>query len=115
MSKTLLRATGIGRNYGSRVALESIDLEVSAGQIVGLVGPNGSGKTTLLKIIGGFLRPHAGELSVLGRVPFVEQERVMENARFAFAPPALFDHLTPLEHLEFLTGIGGSRARLAWS
>jgi ABC-2 type transport system ATP-binding protein len=100
-----VEGSSIGRRYGDRWALADVDLRVEPGQIVGLVGPNGSGKTTLLKILAGFLRPTRGTVAVFGRDPFREQARVMETVRFAFAPPALFDTLTPLEHLHHLTAI----------
>jgi ABC-type multidrug transport system ATPase subunit len=103
-----LSVQGAMRRYGKRLALESVDLEIKAGEIVGLVGPNGSGKTTLLKIVAGFLRPHAGSVRVFGRDPFTHQARVMERARFAFAPPALFDELSPREHLQHLVPMGAS-------
>lgn len=98
----------LGRRFGRRVALEGIDLAVAEGEIVGLVGPNGSGKTTLLRILAGLLRPHGGTVQVLGFVPWAERHRVMRAARFAFAPPALFETLTPREHLRELGRLGGA-------
>jgi ABC-type multidrug transport system ATPase subunit len=103
--ETPLSVEQITRRYGRRLALDRADLIVLPGQIVGLVGPNGSGKTTLLRTVAGFLRPSAGKVRVFGRDPFVEQAQVMQRARFAFAPPALFDELTPREHLHYLAGL----------
>jgi thiamine transport system ATP-binding protein len=53
--------------YGDRVALDSIDLEVPAGQIVSLLGPSGSGKTTLLRVVAGLERPASGRVTLEGR------------------------------------------------
>jgi len=102
---SLVEIGGVRRSFGARLALDGVDLEVGPGEIVGLVGPNGSGKTTLLKIVAGFLRPDAGEVRVVGLEPFREQARIMERARFAFAPPALFESLSAREHLVHLAGI----------
>jgi len=96
---------GLERRFGERIALDGIDLEVGRGEIVGLVGPNGSGKTTLLRLVAGFLRPHAGSVRVFGEAPFESQALVMQRARFAFAPPALFERLTAREHLRYLSAI----------
>lgn len=101
----LIEIDGVQRRFGKRIALDGVDLFVGPGEMVGLVGPNGSGKTTLLKVVAGFLRPDAGTVRVFGFAPFREQARVMERARFAFAPPALFETLTAREHLVHLAAI----------
>jgi len=96
---------GLERRFGERIALDGVHLEVGPGEIVGLVGPNGSGKTTLLRVVAGFLRPYAGAVQVFGEAPFEKQALVMQRARFAFAPPALFERLTAREHLRYLSAI----------
>ena len=54
---TLLALENVSKSYGATAALDNISLEISAGKIVGLLGPNGSGKTTLIKLINGLLQP----------------------------------------------------------
>ena len=103
---------GCSRRFGKRVALHPTDLELRPGEIVGLVGPNGAGKTTLLKLIAGFLRPDGGSVRVFEQDPFRQPKEVMARAKFAFAPPALFDELTPREHLRHLVAIGVPRAEV---
>jgi ABC-2 type transport system ATP-binding protein len=58
----LLRASGVARRFGSRVALAPVDLELDAGETVALVGPNGAGKSTLLAILAGALEPSDGRV-----------------------------------------------------
>ena len=55
-----------GKRFGRHLAVESLSLEVAAGEAVALIGPNGSGKTTSLKAGAGLIRPTAGEV-LLGR------------------------------------------------
>lgn len=60
--------------YGDRAALDSLDLELPAGQIVGLLGENGCGKSTLLKTLAGVYADHAGEILLDGHRPGPESK-----------------------------------------
>ncbi|MFI6325403.1 ABC transporter ATP-binding protein [Nonomuraea sp. NPDC050556] len=61
-----IRAEGLVKRYGETLALDGVDLEVPAGQAVGLLGPEGAGKTTLVRILAALLRPDAGRATVGG-------------------------------------------------
>ena len=69
MNNTLVCCTGLSKIYGAVRALDSIDLTLSPGKIVGLLGPNGSGKTTLIKLLNGLLQPTAGSVTIDGMAP----------------------------------------------
>jgi ABC-2 type transport system ATP-binding protein len=58
------------RQLITKTALSNINLEISSGEIVGLIGANGAGKTTLTKILSGIIHPTSGEVSVLGFDPW---------------------------------------------
>ncbi len=77
----LIRARGVSKHYGKKIALDNINFDVAAGKIVGLIGPNGAGKTTLLKGILG-LAPLDGELSVMGMNPQRERVKLLEQVSF---------------------------------
>ncbi len=77
----LIRARGVSKHYGKKIALDNIDLTIESGKIVGLIGPNGAGKTSLLKGILG-LAPVEGELSVLGMNPQRERVKLLERVSF---------------------------------
>jgi ABC-type branched-subunit amino acid transport system ATPase component len=66
-SGPLLRATGIRKSFGGIQAVKGVDLEVAAGEIVGLIGPNGSGKSTMLGCLSRDLAPDEGEVTYEGR------------------------------------------------
>ena len=66
MSAPLLALRGVSKSFGAVQALDGVDFEVHAGEVVGLVGDNGAGKSTLVKIISGIHPPDRGEISMDG-------------------------------------------------
>jgi lipooligosaccharide transport system ATP-binding protein len=62
----VVRARGLTKHYGDRVAVDGIDFDVIAGECLGFLGPNGAGKSTVMRMLYGFSPRTAGELSVLG-------------------------------------------------
>ena len=64
---TMLQAENIHYSYNSHPVLRGVDLEVRAGEFVGIIGPNGSGKTTLLRTLGGVIRPDRGQVHFEGQ------------------------------------------------
>ena len=63
MSSVLLKAQNISKRFGGVVALDSLDLEVQRGEILGLIGPNGSGKTTFFNVLTGIYFANGGEIT----------------------------------------------------
>lgn len=73
----LLSCQNLTKRYGYKTALDSINLTVERGRIIGLLGPNGSGKTTLIKLINGLLTPTDGLLLINGMIPGPETKKVV--------------------------------------
>lgn len=72
-----ITSSGLSAGYGSATILRGIDLDVNDGEAVSIVGRNGMGKTTLLRALLGYLRPHAGRVSLDGEdITGVPPERV---------------------------------------
>ena len=78
MAEARIRACGVRKVYEGRragvTAIDEVDLAAEAGEFVSIVGPSGCGKSTLLHIVGGFVEPTAGEVSVEGTRGVVFQE-----------------------------------------
>jgi len=73
----LLNCQNLTKCYGYKTALDSINLSIERGRIIGLLGPNGSGKTTLIKLINGLLAPTAGSLTINGFAPGPETKKIV--------------------------------------
>jgi ABC-type Mn2+/Zn2+ transport system ATPase subunit len=71
-----IRLENVSVGYGTRPALENVNLEVRAGTLLAVVGPNGAGKSTLLKVLAGLLRPWSGRVDVLGVPPGQAAQRI---------------------------------------
>ncbi len=80
MAGATLAARGVGRSFGAYTVLHGIDLRVSPGQRIGIVGPNGVGKSTLLRLLAGHDQPDEGSIECRPRtatVGLLDQERPM--------------------------------------
>ena len=65
-ARPVLQAQGLSKAFGAVQALRDVDLEVNAGEVIGLVGDNGAGKSTLVKILSGVYIPDSGQISIDG-------------------------------------------------
>src|SRR5215467_6272355 len=111
----MLELRSVDAGYGSFQALFGIDLDVRAGEAVGVIGPNGAGKTTLLRVISGLIRPSAGSIRMEGanvvktpahRIVGLGIAHVPENRR-------LFPRLTVDDNLKMGAFIGEARGKYA--
>jgi ABC-2 type transport system ATP-binding protein len=107
-----IRARGLTKSFGDVVALDGIDLDVTQGQIHGLVGPNGAGKTTLLGLLLGLAVADSGRLEVLGTTVGRALNAPDGVAGFVDGP-ALYPSLTPRQNLAALAALRVHDARTA--
>ena len=71
MTEPLVQIEHLTKYYGPKKALDDVNLTVTGGKIIGLLGPNGSGKTTLIKILNGLLKADMGDVRICGNKPGV--------------------------------------------
>jgi ABC-2 type transport system ATP-binding protein len=107
MDVAALRAHGLVKRYGARLALDGVDLEVPAGAAAGLVGANGAGKTTFLKCALDLCAPDAGAVELFGQ----PSTRAAARARVSYLPERFVPphYLRGREFLEMTLGLAGAR------
>lgn len=102
-----LQARALSKCFGDHLAVDGLDLTVSPGEIVCLLGANGAGKTTTIQLFLGFLTPTAGSAMVCGQA--VADDVVAARRRVAYIPEnvCLYPHLSGVENLSFFTRLAG--------
>jgi heme exporter protein A len=105
-----LELRSLTRRYGERLALADVTVSLEAGQTLAVLGPNGAGKTTLLRLLATLLRPHAGEVSVLGHALPNESWAVRGRIGLLGHEPLLYRELSARENLRFHAALHGVAA-----
>jgi branched-chain amino acid transport system ATP-binding protein len=98
---TLLEARKVSKSFGGLRAVDEVDLQLDAGELVGLIGPNGAGKTTLFNLLTGHERPDRGEIFWRGQragglAPHVIARRGLART---FQNPMVFDRVSVADNL----------------
>lgn len=103
----IVEAKGLVQNLGGKAVLKGVDLEISEGEIFGLVGPSGAGKSTLMRVLTGYLEPTKGEVGVFGRDPFAFD--AADRRLMSFMPQSfvLYDELSVRQNMNFVAGLYG--------
>ena len=98
---------GLRKVFGSRVAVEGLDLRIRTGEVFGLLGPNGSGKTTTIRMLCGLMTPTSGNATVVGHDVVREPERVRWRIGYMSQRFGLYDDLTVAENMRFYASVYG--------
>lgn len=101
--------SGLTRRFGSLFAVDHLDLELPAGEVIGLVGPNGSGKSTLIRMLLGLVRPTSGTAHVLGE-PISDPLRYAHRVGALIENPAFVPALSARANLLSLARLRGLHA-----
>jgi ABC-2 type transport system ATP-binding protein len=94
-----IHTQGLGKRFGTRTALESIDLQVPRGTAFGFLGPNGAGKTTLIRMLLGLAEPTSGSMRLLGRDLPEHRAAALARVGAIIEEPRFHGHLTGRENL----------------
>jgi ABC-2 type transport system ATP-binding protein len=112
MGELALQIRGLSKRFDT-VAVDDLDLDIRAGELYALLGPNGAGKTTTLRMVAGLQRADGGSIHIFGIDAIADP--LAAKAIVAWVPdePLLYDKLSALEYLEFVSGLWRVDAAIA--
>jgi len=113
-----IRINGLKKRYGKGEtavdALKGVDMQVAAGEVVGLIGPSGSGKSTLLKCLGAVIEPTAGQMTLGEDIIYDDGWKISDlralrrdNIGFVFQAPYLIPFLDVTDNVALLPMLAG--------
>ena len=95
----------VTKTFGTKKAVDDLDLTIPTGEIIGFIGPNGAGKTTTIKMMTGVLNPDEGDILINGKS--IQKEPLEAKRQFGLVPdsPDMFLRLKGIEYLNFMGDI----------
>jgi len=103
----MIRVEQLVKYYGPTLAVDHLDFEVEAGQVVGVLGPNGAGKSTTIRIITAFMPPTSGAASVNGHDVLTDSEAVRQSIGYLPESTPLYPEMRVREQLHYFGRLHG--------
>lgn len=107
VDEVVLRTRSLTKRYGSRLAVDGLNLEVLRGEIFGFLGPNGAGKTTTIRMILGLIAPTAGGAEILGRDLVAHRAEALPRVGALVETPALYHYMSGRDNLRAIGAVLG--------
>jgi len=105
--KVVLRTRKLSKQYGTRLAVDNLDLEVHSGDIFGFLGPNGAGKTTTIRMALGLIAPSAGSVEILGQDIATHGAQILPRVGALVETPALYLYMSGRDNLRAVGSVLG--------
>src|SRR5512134_637608 len=109
MSENAIVVENLTYRFGDLVAVDHINFNVGAGEILGFLGPNGAGKTTTVKMLTGQLRPKDGRAVLLGFDVATQTAQVQSRIGVCFEQTNLYEMMSALDNLNLFAELFGVR------
>ena len=109
--ETTIKIDNLTKKFGDFTAVDSISLEVKAGEIFGFLGANGAGKTTAIRVLCGLSHPTSGDGTVAGFDIRRQSEKIKKNIGYMSQKFSLYEDLTIKENIEFYATVYGLKRK----
>ena len=106
-TEVVLRTRDLSKQYGTRRAVDRLNLEVYRGEIFGFLGPNGAGKTTTIRMALGLITPTSGSVEILGRDVATHKAQVLPRVGALIETPALYLYMSGRDNLRAVSAVLG--------
>src|SRR5258707_2562002 len=103
-----LRTLHLTKQYGQRLVVNNLNLEVRRGEVFGFLGPNGAGKTTTIRMALGLIRPTSGSVEILGMDVITRRAEILPRVGGLIEKPALYLYLSGRNNLRTLGSVLGA-------
>lgn len=105
----VIQVKNLKKYFGKTRAVDGIDVDVKKGEIFGFLGPNGAGKTTFIRCLMDFIRPTAGQITILGKNSIINSAELKKDIGFLPGNVRLYDSWTGKEHISFFESFGADK------
>lgn len=107
----MITARNIRKTFGDFVAVDNLSFDIKPGDVVGFLGPNGAGKSTTMKMLTGFLRPDAGDITISNLDIKRDQKAIAKRLGYLPEGAPAYGDMTPLQMLDFIADVRGLRGK----
>ncbi len=111
MNSSIVECRNLAKKYGEIPALVNFDIDISEGEVFGIIGPDGAGKTTLFRILSSLILPDSGSATVLGHDVVKDYRYIRKSIGFMPGRFSLYQDLTVEENLKFYASVFGVNIR----
>ncbi|GCE26090.1 ABC transporter ATP-binding protein [Dictyobacter alpinus] len=105
--EVVLRINNLSKQYGQRMAVNNLSLELHKGDVFGFLGPNGAGKTTTIRMVLGLITPTSGDIQILGRDLSSHRATVLPRVGALIETPALYLYMSGRDNLRAVGSVLG--------
>lgn len=111
MKRTILRIENLHKQYGDRLAVNDMSLEIKEGEVFGLLGPNGAGKSTTMNMICSLIKPTSGKIELFGMDTHKDMKKIKPLIGYIPQELAIHGNLKAWENLELFTSLYGIKGK----